>query len=737
MGGPSQETHSNTIGGAARLSGVTVQARDIHGGVHVHAPPRPVPRQLPPAPGRFVNRRADLAALDALLHRRERTGAAQTLIVVSGPAGIGKTALVSRWLGDRGPELFPDGLLYTDLRGHSEDGPVAPGEVLGQFLRALGAQSVPAGLAEQVTQWRSRSAGLRLAVMLDNAFTPAQIRPMLPAGPGAVVVVTSRRRLTGLGMDGAEFHHLAGLDADDGVELLTRGIGADRVAGELPAAQRIVTLCAGLPLAVCLASARLASRPRQPVAALADALARHEEGLAALEVEGEATVSKALDASYAVLDGEAALLYRRLGRLPLPAFDAATAAAACARSLRWAESSLDDLVEANLLEDIGPDTYRFHDLVRVHARELGAADERGPERGRALRRVCDWYLWAATAAEQRLTPVQFTLRRDYAEPVALPAPFEDDAGALAWLDGHRAGLMTLVRAAAGQDWHDMAWQLVDAMWPLFLRLRHYDLWITAHEIGLAAARAAGDARAERQMLCSGAIGLSAARRLADAITWYEAVLRAARAAGDPRDEGQALLGLGGCHHEAGRPEEAVPYLHRAIEVWDACGYPRGTGLARTVLGEVALAADRTEEAAAYFVQARDCLLTVDSPHDAARALAFLGRAHARAGRHTDGTAEMEAALATFTSSGALHWQARTLEMLGLSARERGDTPAARDRWAGALACYQRTGPDDAARVRDLLTSVSDPAPSPHRPPAPDTDTDTDTDTATAPGDPGR
>jgi tetratricopeptide (TPR) repeat protein len=696
--------HRNTISGPARLYGPTVQARDVHGGIHVHAAaasaaPPPSPRQLLPVSANFTDRRDDLAALDELFAGDGPAGPPRTLIVVSGQAGIGKTTLVSRWLRSLGSE-FPDGQLYADLRGHSARGPASPSEVLDQFLRALGAGAVPVEPAEQASLWRSFTADARIAVMLDNAFTAAQVRPLLPGGPGGLTIVTSRRRLTGLRMDGAEFHSLEALGPAAGVELLSRAIGEDRVANEPHAARRVVALCAGLPLAVCLASARLASRPRQPVKTLADALTRDTERLAALEIEGEATVSMALDASYAVLSEQAALLYRRLGSLPVRTFDARTAAAASAQSLAWAEARLDELVEANLVEDIGPGTCRFHDLVQIHAQGRAAADETGPAPEEALRRVCDWYLETATEAEKRLTPAQLTLGRTYVHPSGLPAPFTDDAGALAWLDGHRTNMMAVVLAAAERRWHAMAWQLVDAMWPLFLRLRHYDLWIEAHEIGLEAARSDGDAEAERQMLNSGAIGLSAAGRIADATKWYSASLRAARDAGDKRDEGQALLGLGTCHREAERTAEAERCLKQAITMWEGCGYPRGAALTRIVLGEIALGEDDPGRAIEYFTQARVGLLAADDPHDAARALAFLGRARARAGEHVAGVAMMEEALAVFTSSGAAHWQARTLEMLGDSARERGDKAAARDFRARARALYEATSPADARRLRD-------------------------------------
>lgn len=694
----------NAIGGSARLYGPTIQAREVRGDIHIHAPagdgrpPLPVPRQLPPVPTHFTNREPDLTALSALRAR------AQPLIVVSGQAGIGKTTLVSRWLhGLDG--AFPDGQLYADLRGHSITGrPAGQSEVLGRFLRALGARTVPADPAEQVALWRSSTADRRIAVMLDNAFTAAQIRPLLPGGPGCLVAVTGRRMLSGLRMDGAAFHSLEALDTAESVELLIRGIGADRVAGEPAAARRIATLCAGLPLAVCLAAARLASRPRQPMAALADALARTPGRLTALEVEGEETVHKALDASYAVLTEGAARLYRRLGPLPLPTFDALIAAAAAAEPLERAERALDELIEANLMEDLGAEGCRFHDLVRVHAQDRALTDDTEAVREESLRRVCEWYLETATEAQRLLTPIQLTLPRAYTLPSpGLPVPFTDDAGALAWLDARRLHLMEIVRAAAERGWHATAWQLVDAQWPLYLRLRHYDLWIEAHEIGLAAARRDGDGAAERQMLNSGAIGLSGAGRTDTAAEWYHASLDAARRAGDARDEGQALLGLGACHREAGRMDQAVPCLHSAISVWEVCGYPRGAALARIVLGEIALAGAEPGTAVGHFTRAHDDMVAVRDPHDAARALAFLGRARARAGERAEGVAQLTEALAVFVASGAAHWQARTLEMLGESARDGGDEGSAREYTARARALYESTSPADARRLSEAGT----------------------------------
>lgn len=700
----------------------------MHGGIHLHqaqpAAAPPPPHQLPSVSSAFVSRTADLAILDGLLADlladTGRGSTAQPLIAVTGPAGVGKTSLVSKWLRGLGSR-FPGGHLYADLRGHAPDDPAPPSDVLGTFLRGLGALSVPADPAEQAALWRTYAAGRRLTVTLDNAFTAAQVRALLPGDPGSLVVVTSRRALTGLVLDGARFHRLPPLSSEDSLDLLARGVGRERVAGQRSSAIRIVALCAGLPLAVCLASARLAAHPAQSLAVLADDLADDASRLTALDVEGETTMSHALNASYAMLSADARLLYRRLGTLPVRTFDPYVAAAACDRRLPWARRHLDELRDAHLAEELGPETVRFHDLVRAHARSRADGDDPAGVREEAERRLCDWYLHTATTAQARITAAQYTLPRTYAHPPALPAPFDGDAetDALDWLDERREDLMTVLGCAADRGWHGTAWQLVDACWPLFLRRRHYDLWIHAHRIGLASARRDGNGEAVRQMLNSGAIGLSAAGQVAEAVDWYTQSLDAARDAGDVRDAGQALLGLGACHQQAGDLTRAAAHLRQAVATWQSCGYLRGVALARIVLGEVALAEHRLDQAVSEFGAAHAILLSVDDPHEVARALAFLGSARAQAGEHAAGRGLMESALTAFTASGAVHWQARTLEMLAQCAALQGDRDGSDRFRARAVALYERTSPRDARRLSEGATAPGERDPRNRDPADPD------------------
>jgi tetratricopeptide (TPR) repeat protein len=361
------------------------------------------------------------------------------------------------------------------------------------------------------------------------------------------------------------------------------------------------------------------------------------------------------------------------------------------------------------MEDLSPDRrtgqgrYRFHDLVRLHASQLAASMDAPADRQDTVRRVVDLLLEHATSAEALLSPSHRTLRRDYAFPPDEPAAFTGQRDALDWLDTERSHLMAALRTAAEQGWDATAWQIADAMWPLFLRLRPYDLWIEAHELGLAAARRACDPAAESRMLTSGGAGLRNAGRHDDAVVWYEQALRCALRDDDRRAEAQALNGLGQSHRLAGRLETALPCFTEALRLREAIGYRRGAALTRLAMGDLALATSRATEALGLLDQARTELMAVDDGYDAARALAYLGQAHALALRDY-ATAERLLRQATdeFEASGSVHWQARTKEFLGEIAMERRDFATARDWFEQSLALYEQVSPEDTRRLQGRL-----------------------------------
>ncbi|MFF4755288.1 tetratricopeptide repeat protein [Streptomyces sp. NPDC002514] len=415
-----------------------------------------------------------------------------------------------------------------------------------------------------------------------------------------------------------------------------------------------------------------------------------------------------LDRIYKLLEEEAQGLYRSLGLLPVSDVDPDMAAASCQMGWGHAEWGLEILAEQQLLEPHQEHgsriRYRLVPAVRDHARSL--AVQHDPEQGRVLvlRRLCEWILANATHVQLRLTPAQATLRRSAMTMApAGKAPFDDDAEALGWLASYGSSLLDVLGAAEAAGWDDIVWQLVDSFWPLFQRRHPYKLWIAAHEIGLAAARRARNDAAVRQMLASGAIGLSSAGRLDEAITWFGQALDAALRHEDARDAGQALLGLGSCHYSAGRPDQALPFLTQAISRWNECGYPRGVALTTIVLGEIAL--DHPDRALKLFDRARTMLLDAGDPYNASHALLLQGHTRILTGDRDAGVRNLEDALAALTDVGSTRWRAYGLELLGRAHRDRGEVEAARACFQLAMDLYADISPARAKRTQALADSL--------------------------------
>ncbi|MGW0756921.1 tetratricopeptide repeat protein [Streptomyces sp. NPDC002814] len=712
---PPAAATTNVISGDSVLHGPSVQARDIHGGIHFHPPsppPRPglpVPRQLPPVTARFIDREADRSALNAL--RARRSANAPQVLVVSGLAGVGKTTFAAHWLHEHAG-TFPDGQLYADLGGQTpdgENGPTSPVVVLEAFLVALGASSVPTGIAQRSALWRSMTSGLRLAVLLDNAFTAAQVRPLLLGTPTGLTMVTSRSNLTGLRVDGACIHQLTGLPAESAVELLTVG-GGTRVAREPAAAREVVRLCGRLPLAVALASAQLALRPHRSVSALADSLSRGQGAVDTLRVDGEFVMGTALDLSYDILPDDSRALYRRMGLLPADRYDHAllTALAGDGKDPsdagHAADIAVNALVEANLLEETGPGIYRFHDLVQPHARRLGEEREDAGRREQALRRFVDWCLSTAASAESILTPSHRLPGHDVPAGTVPATPLDGPEEALAWLDAHRNSLMGAVRHSARVGWHSSCWRLTDLIWPLFLRLRPSEMWTEAHRLGLEAARRSGSRQGEGRMLTSGAIGLRNAGRYPEAAEWYRQALELATADEDVRQQAQALSGLGHVSLLTHRLDEARAHFEHTLRLRESIGYRRGAALSRRRLGETALAGGDLATAAEQLRRAGAELESLGETYEATRVLALLGHVLDRGGDHDEGAGRLREALARFRAGDARseHWEARCLEWLGQAAETRGDHAESIRLYEAARDLFRRLNPEDADRLDGRL-----------------------------------
>jgi DNA-binding SARP family transcriptional activator len=357
--------------------------------------PPTAPRQLPRDIGDFTGRDVQLREMKALLAQADL--GSPVITVIMGTPGAGKTALAVHF-AHQVADRFPDGQLYADLHGHAEGAPVSPAEVLRRFLHALGPKEVPGDPDEAAALYRSLLAGKRTLILLDNATTASQVRPLLPGSADCLVLVTSRSRLPGLlARDSAAPVTVGPLAESEGVILLRRILGDSRVDAEPDAAAALVARCASLPLALRVAAERAAYRPRLSLAGLATELADEQHRLDKL-TSGEdvyATVRSAFSWSYRNLAPDAGRMFRLLGLHPGPDIGVPAAAAVCATSPAQAQRLLEVLAAEHLVDEVAAGRYRLHDLLRVYAAERAAADESPTDRVAAIWRVITWYLHTA------------------------------------------------------------------------------------------------------------------------------------------------------------------------------------------------------------------------------------------------------------------------------------------------------------------------------------------------------
>ncbi|MGX9887306.1 BTAD domain-containing putative transcriptional regulator [Streptomyces sp. NPDC002276] len=588
------------------------------GATAAHPPPSPRPAQLPPPPAHFTGRGDTLDALRDILARPSAEPGSHPLVVISGMAGVGKSALALH-TAHALRERFPDGQLYVNLHGATPGmAPLTAGQALHALLRDLGAEPrhIPEHPDAAAALLRSLLAPTRTLMVLDDAGNAAQVRPLLPGGTGCAVLVTSRSPLTAL--DGARRFPLAPLSGEDSAALLRAVSGREGLGADHP----LVELTGRLPLALRVVAARLAARRALTPGVLAGQLAATEGRLHHLEYDdlsvrrSLAVAHDALAASGRETDRDAALALRHIGALDLPAYGAPLLARLTTTGERRAEAALDRLVDVALLEETAYGRYTPHDLIRDFARELarkeGDMGDMGDMEGKGD--LADVALaWYAAVAERTLTAIvepgldQDDRRRPtaaqlpgHAAEVVAVAPFQDSQEAFAWGDLELENVVTLVSRYGDSRDHRRNAQvstLVRLLFPYVLR---------------------GGRVAEMEVL--GRVGLGAAQRL-----------------GDDAAEAYALGDLAGLHFLTGRQSEALGLNDQALAIWwrlDATSWIRrclnNRGLLLEGLGRHAESGVALRQSLAYSRQ-------LDDPYGEAVTYSHLGNLY----EHTDPRAAIE------------------------------------------------------------------------------------------------
>lgn len=675
-----------------------------------------VPRQLPAPVRHFSGRRRELALLDRIFTDREEEGGTSTggrahrpsplIAALCGTGGIGKTALAVHW-AHRAADRYADGQLFVNLRGFDPTGaPLAAAEALRGFLDAfqVPAGQVPVGLDAQAALYRSITAAKRLLVVLDNARDAEQVRPLLPAGPGCSVLVTSRDPLAGLvAAQGARPVALDLFGAQSARELLTAQLGGEPVAAEQRAADELLELCAGLPLAINIAAARAATRPDLSLAGQVEQMRAARSRLDALSTGDRATdVRGVFSWSYRLLRPEAMRLFRLLGLHPGATIARPAAASLLGVGREQVRAPLEELTRAHLLTRQSDGRYALHDLLRAYAAELVAAMDEDEARRAALSRVFEHYMLSAQHAAHRLNSQAAAPARQPATPGVEPERFADYGEAMAWFEAERACLTAIVAAAAnGHESH--AWRLSAAL-TTFLDRR--SLWTELAEvqrIALAAARRLDDAAAEAGSLRG--LGRACMRlRTYDASRDH---LRRARdiyeKLGDPAGLAHTNHDLALVSEQEGRPEEALDYAIQAWRGFQAAGNLRAEANSLNTVGWFYAMTGRYEAALEHCGQALARYRDLgDADSEQAGTWDSLGVVHHRLADYAQAASAYERAIDLYRKTGDRYYEAGTLVRLGETRHAAGDLKGARTARSRALTLLAELQHPDAEKVRAML-----------------------------------
>ncbi len=621
----------------------------------------PVPAQLPlDAPG-FSGRHEELAVLLQMLPVKSADpGEASTdqtvpIVVISGTAGTGKTALAIRF-GRHVAKRFPGGQLFVNLRGlDPATPPMESAEALRFFLDALGVPPyrIPADTEGRSALFRSALDGKQMLIVLDNARNVTQVRPLLPGSPGSLVVVTSRNEMTGLvAAEGAVPLTVDVLSFDEAREMLVRRLGQHRAEAEPEAADEIISSCARLPLALGIAVGRAAVRPKRPLTELAAELRDARGRLDALQAGDAVTnVRAVLSWSYDQLSEPAARMFRLLGVHPGRDISLSAAASLAGVARADAGAALRELSRTHMVAEHLPARFTFHDLLRVYAADQAERHDPPPERRAAVHRVLDHYLHTAMAASHRFSPHRSPLPLASPQPGVLPADVADKAQAMAWFDAEVPVLLALIAFAGANGFDTYAWQIPWTLGPFFNRRGRWQDYIAAQLTALAAARRLGDTFA-----------LAHTHHLL----------------------GQVLLQMGDY-------EEADPNFRQALDLFRELADRPNEAVVLNSLGSMLERQERYPEALAVALDALRMLKAAGHWWTQATLENGVGWLYAHLGQYDRALTHCQRALALHRDSGHRGGTADTLDSLGYVYLHLGDIAAAKAHYTKAIEAYREIG----------------------------------------------
>jgi DNA-binding SARP family transcriptional activator/tetratricopeptide (TPR) repeat protein len=657
------------------------------------------PRQLPHDVDGFTGRAADLRQLDATLPAAPTT---TRVVVVSGTAGVGKTTLALHW-AHRVADRFPDGQLYANLRGYDPREPaMAWDEAVRSFLTALDVapEQIPADRPAQAALYRSRMAGRRMLIVLDNARDGHHVEPLLPAAPGSLVLITSRDGLPELVAGvGARCVTLDLFSAAEARALLVTRLDPARVGAEPAAVDALVQGSGRLPIALAILAARAAAQPHLPLSALLDRARSHGDGH--LDLLG---VRAVFAASYDKLTDAAARLFRLLGIHPGVDITAAAAARLAGLPVRPVHRLLDELTRANLVTQHRPGRYVLHDLLQAYAGELAGEWETAAERRAAIGRLLDHYLHMAHYAAQTMSPGAPALDLPPAEAAAEPPDGAEQA--VRWFTAERPVLLAAVQHAASEGFNVQAWQLAWSMADFLDRAGNWRDLAGVQQIALAAAHAAGDPRAEadsRRNLARAAVRFG---RFDEATDHLLTARELYRAAGDDLGYINTFSNFIDVFGRQHRYEEALALAVQTLEMLEVTrGHDYIHLCTLNNVGWLLARLGEYSEAKAYVEQSVAGFHELGHAFGEANACETMGFIHIQQGDHAEAVRWLRHSLAAHRGLSSRRGEAMALSQLGDCHAALGDTDAARAAWESALAVLESLGQAGAPQVAAKLGAL--------------------------------
>ena len=687
------------------------------------------PRQLPADTRIFTGRGAELDKLLALARQAEQGTEAGMVVIsaINGLGGIGKTALAVRAAHHMADE-FVDGQLFIDLRGYSPDhDPVSAGDALDYLLRSLGvpARSIPSDLGERAAVYRSAIADTKMLIILDNASTTAQVRPLLPGAPGCLVLITSRNALPGL--DDTHFLALDVLTGDEAISLLQKVVGPARIRSDDRAVPELIALCGHIPLAIRIVAARLRHHRSLSPADLVAEL-RAEAGRVSRLSDGERDLASVFSSSFRDLPSAERDVFRRLGLIPGPDFDVYCAANLIGENYRSAERLLESLLDHNLLAQHTPGRYRFHDLLRSYARTLPGAPEDDAE---AVARVADYYEHIARTAHLLLTHWTSSAATVTAPAPAVAPDIPDRAAALGTM---RAELDNVLAMIAHADEHGRTATAValigeigvvlnqDGRWSLAADLLNRSielsadlgdrsaqaraLWnlgsvqrlggdltgaIESQERAIDLYRELGDRQGRAN--AQGFLGMAyaAAGQMANAVGAFTEALSMYRELGDRRGQMNMLQQLGGAHHMMGASGVARDLVEQALAAARELGDANGQAVSLGTLGRICFSDGDFGRAGGMFEACLELFRSLGNRQNEAQAINELSRTRFAVGEYQASIELCQKALSLCRELGFKSGTTESLKGIGKAKLALGDLPGAIESLTRALALEEERG----------------------------------------------